>query len=471
MSDWTKPSRPYSIAHRGASAYAPDCSLEAYNKAVLLGADMWEVDIRLSSDGKLFAFHDGSFPDGKVFNSLTAQEIITEATRQNVPAEPLENILELAVQTESGIYADIKDVNATLPVMAALIDGGIEKAVLGAFDPHAAQLLVDADCPYPRSALVPVGVDPFEHAKGADVIHLCWEHMERPQALLDNAFFAEVERRHQLVVLWHEEDPARMAELRNLPVLGICSDRPELVHPWEAPSDWPVEVVCHRGACEVAPENTLDAAHCAFASGFHYVELDVYSLTDGTLAVIHDVTLNRTTNGHGAVSWQDSSALALLDAGGWYSDHFKGLKVPTLEEMLQIAQQYQKSLYIELKIVDPEALLICVKALGMLDKCFFWSFDRIVIDRLRALEPAANIMVRRQDVPSIDAALAMRPEVIEFTPREDSSEYDVCRAAGVKCMVAYMGSDTSVFTAIRNKRPDMVNLHHATAFRHWLDTV
>lgn len=468
MTDWTRPARPYAIAHRGASAYAPECSLEAYRTAARLGAEMWEVDIRTSSDGQLFAFHDPTFPDGRRLGEMTAEEIAAEAPRQQVPAERFETILSLAVETGCGIYADIKDLAATLPTLAALQQYGIEKAILGAFNPEAARMLAEAKCPYPRSALVPIGADPFEHAAEADVIHLCWEQMERPQDLLDAAFFAEVDRRGQRVVLWHEEDPARMAALRDLPVLGICSDRPELVQPWQAPKDWPVEIVCHRGGNEFAPENTLEAAHCAFAAGFSVVELDVYSLADGTLAVIHDATLERTTNGRGAVTWQTGAALAQLDAGDWFSPHFAGQSLPTLDQMLALAETYDGGLYIELKAADPATVLACVTARDALDRCFFWSFDRSRIAALRALSPEVRIMVRRGDLPRLDACLALAPSVVEFSPADDPAEFAACRAAGARPMIAYMGQDAAVFAKLRAAAPDLVNLHRPFAFRDWL---
>lgn len=468
MNDWTKPARAYSIAHRGASAYAPDCSLEAFKKAALLGADIWEVDIRLSSDGQIFAFHDKCFPDGQMLGDLTAQEVIEQAKAQNVPAEPFEHVLTLAQDTDSGIYADIKDVAATLPVLEALKAHNIEKAVLGAFDPAAAAMLAEADCPYPTSALVPLGADPFEHAAGADVIHLCWERMERPQDMLDAAFFAEVERRGQLVVLWHEEDPARMAALRDLPILGICSDRPELVHPWVPPPDWPVEIICHRGANEFAPENTHEAAHCAFAGGFHGVELDVYSLADGALAVIHDPTLTRTTNGDGAVSWTTSEDLAPLSAGAWFSPHFANAPIPAMKDFLDIATLYDGQLYVELKIADPDAVLKTVTQHGSLDRCFFWSFDFARLMRIRALNAAAKIMVRREDLPSIDAAIALNPYVVEFCLDADPSEIKACQAAGVRAMVAFMGRKEVGFERLCALRPDMLNLHAPYTFRRWL---
>ncbi|MEO0990599.1 MAG: glycerophosphodiester phosphodiesterase family protein [Pseudomonadota bacterium] len=469
MTDWLNPPRPYSIAHRGASAYAPDCSLEAYEKAARLGADVWEVDIRSSSDGVLITYHDATLPDGTPIGELTAEEIAAMSEEQGVPAVPFEEVLHLAKAKGAGIYADIKDLAATLPTLAALKAHGIEKAILGAFNPEAARLLDGADCPYPRSVLVPIGVDPFDHARGADVIHLCWEHMDRPQDLLDPAFFAEADRRGQKVVLWHEEDPDRMATLRTLPVLGICSDRPELVHPFRPPADWPVGIVCHRGATEFAPENTVEAAHCAFAAGFDIVELDVHQTRDGALAVIHDVTFDRTTDGRGAVQWASGETLSKLDAGSWYTPHFRGHGIPSLDEILAVAKGYGGGLYVELKSADPGRVLDAVTRHSMLDHCFFWSFNHSKLAEIRKLSADARLMVRRQDYPTLDLALAdLSPEVVEFATADDLTEFSQCRAGGAKPMIAYMGRDPATFDRIVEAKPDLVNLHFPFAFRDHL---
>ena len=462
---WTQPAKPYAIAHRGASAYAPDCSLEAYQKASRLGADMWEVDIRRAKCGTLITYHDRTLPDGTGIADLTAVEIAELAVQHDVPAVPFAEVVALAVQLGAGIYADIKDTAASVPVMEMIRDAGIEKAVLGAFDPDAAAILRRAGSPYPSSALVPLGADPFEHAKGADVIHLCWERMERPQDMLDAAFFAKVAEIGLLVVLWHEEDPARMAALRDLPILGICSDRPELVHPWKAPAVWDVQIVAHRGGTEFAPENTLEAAQCAFAAGFDFVELDVRQAMDGQI-VLHDATLERTTNGSGLVKEMSASALAALDAGSWYTPHFNDQHPPLLSEMLKIARLYQSQLYIELKDAEPEDVLNTVALFFDLESCFFWSENINLLGKLRGRSPAAKIMLRVQDFPSVADLLARKPDIVEVTLNELTAPLlATLRDAGAKVMVAYMGCDENTFDSIIEMRPDMVNLHFPFQFR------
>ncbi|MBL1420047.1 MAG: hypothetical protein COC24_005995 [Alphaproteobacteria bacterium] len=456
MQDWTQPQRPYSIAHRGASAYAEPNSLQAFIVAAQLNADFWEVDIHLTSDQKLVVFHDAKLPDGRALKDLTFEQI---------KAPSLEEILALAQKHDTGIYADVKDVAATLPVYEALKRAGIEKAIIGAFDPKAAILLKDAGCTYPSSALVPIGADPFEHAKHADVIHLCWENLDRPQDLLDGAFFTRVKAENKLVVLWHEEDPKRMADLRHLPILGICSDRPELVHPFTPPTEWSVEITCHRGANKIAPENTLEAAHCAFAAGFQYVEIDVHSTLDKELIVIHDHMLERTTNGTGLIAYKNYADIKNLDAGSWFSAHYKHLKIPTFDEILQVANQYGGKLYVELKTVNAQKVFNTVVKYNMLDNCFFWGFDAALLKDIREISTKAHIMIRRQDFTSLDETLAfLSPSIIEYTMAEDWSEFEACRAQGIKVMTAYMGEDKTDMQRIISARPDIVNLNHPFLF-------
>lgn len=460
MQDWTQPKRPYSIAHRGASAYAEPNSLRAFEIAAQLNADFWEVDIHLTIDHKLVVFHDAKLPDGRALKNLTFEQI-------NAPS--LEEILTLAQKHDTGIYADVKDIAATLPVYAALKQHGIEKAVIGAFDPQAAKMLKEAGCTYPCSALVPIGADPFLHAKDADVIHLCWEHLDRPQDLLDDAFFTRVKAENKLVVLWHEEDPQRMADLRHLPILGICSDRPELVHPFAPPVKWPVEIVCHRGANYIAPENTLEAAHCAFAAGFQYVEIDIHSTLDDELIVIHDHMLERTTNGNGLIAYKNYEAIKNLDAGSWFSAHFSTQKIPTFAEILSLANHYGGKLYVELKTADAQHVFDIVVKHNMLEKCFFWGFNAALLKEIREISTNANIMVRRQDFTSLDETLAfLSPTIIEYTIAEDWSEFETCHAHGAKVMIAYMGEDKTEMQRIITARPDLVNLNHPFLFREFL---
>jgi len=94
-------------------------------------------------------------------------------------------------------------------------------------------------------------------------------------------------------------------------------------------SEWPYpRLIAHRGGGVLAPENTLAALNTAVAHGYHGVEFDVMLSANGTPVVIHDETLERTTNGHGLVGQTQDVDLARLDAGSWYSSQFVGEPLP-----------------------------------------------------------------------------------------------------------------------------------------------
>src|SRR5215213_6287556 len=93
------------------------------------------------------------------------------------------------------------------------------------------------------------------------------------------------------------------------------------------PLQFPV-AVAHRGANRVAPENTLPAYQAAIALGCEYVEIDVRATRDGALVLVHDRTVDRTTDGTGAVAELDFAAIRALDAGVKFGDEFQGTRVP-----------------------------------------------------------------------------------------------------------------------------------------------
>lgn len=115
--------------------------------------------------------------------------------------------------------------------------------------------------------------------------------------------------------------------------------------------------IAHRGYSEFYPENTLIAVEEAFKRGIKYCEIDVSITSDGVYVLHHDpYTIARTTNGTGTISENSFDDLSLLDAGFWKSSYFKGTKVPTLVEALNLAQQYNAFLYLDIKGFDPVLL-------------------------------------------------------------------------------------------------------------------
>ncbi|TKD72661.1 glycerophosphodiester phosphodiesterase [Pseudalkalibacillus hwajinpoensis] len=109
-----------------------------------------------------------------------------------------------------------------------------------------------------------------------------------------------------------------------------------------------VQTVAHRGASGYAPENTMAAFEKSVEMKADYFELDVQLTKDGELIVIHDTSVDRTTNGSGKVKDMTLEELKHLDAGSWFGEEFAGEKLPTLGEVLD-AYRGKSGILIELK--------------------------------------------------------------------------------------------------------------------------
>ncbi|MHB8618610.1 MAG: glycerophosphodiester phosphodiesterase [Chloroflexota bacterium] len=133
-------------------------------------------------------------------------------------------------------------------------------------------------------------------------------------------------------------------------------------------------IIAHRGASGTRPENTMAAFRRAVELGAGGVELDVHLSSDGELVVIHDDTVDRTTNGHGAVAEKTAAELGALDAG-------QGEHVPRLAEVLALPI----ALNVEMKGPRLEANLAA--ALNDRPEVLVSSFDHDALERLRKLDP------------------------------------------------------------------------------------
>ena len=113
-------------------------------------------------------------------------------------------------------------------------------------------------------------------------------------------------------------------------------------------SDLP-RIIGHRGAKGHAPENTIASLRAAAAMGVRWVEFDAKLTHDGEVIVMHDETLDRTTDGTGAVADMDWVAIARLDAGGWFAGAFAGERVPTLRAAIAALAELGLGANVEIK--------------------------------------------------------------------------------------------------------------------------
>ena len=139
---------------------------------------------------------------------------------------------------------------------------------------------------------------------------------------------------------------------------------------------WPYPTwVAHRGAGLAAPENTIAAFRHGYESGFRMFECDAKISADGVVYLLHDATLDRTTNGQGMAHGYIWDELSMLDAGSWHSEWFAGSSIATLEEVSRFCIERECFLNIEIKpspgfdVVTGEQVAIQAKAL--------WSHQKI----------------------------------------------------------------------------------------------
>jgi glycerophosphoryl diester phosphodiesterase len=155
--------------------------------------------------------------------------------------------------------------------------------------------------------------------------------------------------------------------------------------------------IAHRGLSARFPENTLAAFKGAVDAGAHMIELDVNLTRDRQLVVIHDDTVDRTTNGRGAVRALTLEALGRLDGGSWFDPAFKAERLPTLAQVLD-AVKGRLMVNIEIK---PEAferhgpadaverqVLQLVRKKNMIDDVLVSSFEWQVLENIHRMEPA-----------------------------------------------------------------------------------
>lgn len=160
---------------------------------------------------------------------------------------------------------------------------------------------------------------------------------------------------------------------------------------------WPgIQVVGHRGTVKFAPENTIPAIKAAIDLGVDLIEIDIRETKDGELVLMHDETVNRTTNGSGNLSDMTLDEVKQLDAGSWFSDKFTGTRVPTLREAL--AAMRGKALPdLDFKAGTPRHLIEIVEEEELLGKVTLYCGDWDLLQRTQALAPDGFLL--RPTVP------------------------------------------------------------------------
>ncbi len=164
-------------------------------------------------------------------------------------------------------------------------------------------------------------------------------------------------------------------------------------------------VIAHRGSSADAPENTLAAFRLAVEQAADAIELDVDLTCDGQVVVMHDATIDRTTDGHGRVTDLTLAEIRRVDAGGWKSAAFNGERVPLLEEVFEAVGQ-RVLINVEIKGMSPRGNGIEAKVAGLIekhdliDRVIISSFNPFILRRAKRISPRlACGLIHALDLP------------------------------------------------------------------------
>lgn len=152
-------------------------------------------------------------------------------------------------------------------------------------------------------------------------------------------------------------------------------------------------IFAHRGASAHAPENTLTAFETALRQGAHGIELDAKLSADGHIVVIHDATVNRTTDGTGRVAKMELAALRELDAGSFFSSGHRGERIPTLAEVFELVVGTRAVVNVELTNYSTpkdglvEGVCAMVRLFGLEKRVLLSSFLPHNLEMARRLLP------------------------------------------------------------------------------------
>lgn len=212
----------------------------------------------------------------------------------------------------------------------------------------------------------------------------------------------------------------------------------------------PAFVASHRGDADAAPENTLPAVRAAIAAGFDYVEVDVALTRDGAAVLMHDATVDRTTDGFGRLSQLSLADVRSLDAGGWFGPEFLGTPVPLVEEFLDVLAASESRALIELKgewTPESTARLVSeIDARGLERRVAVSSFDArtlaLVAGESDVISRLAILRALPDDVVEAARSLGVRGVVVKGSAVIARPEIvDDLHAAGIRVVVYTFNED------------------------------
>jgi len=238
-----------------------------------------------------------------------------------------------------------------------------------------------------------------------------------------------------------------------------------------------MQILGHRGARGEAPENTLAGFRYGKKIGLDAFEFDVYLANDEKLVVIHDPTIDRTTNGTGRVTDFTSAELAALDARAGFSDYPLPCGVPLLDEVLDVVAD---AVYMQIEIKHDEParleraiplLLQTIDARNLKDKVVLTSFDVIalqILGRVAPDYPVWSLLGAFDSMDWIDRAQELRCKQINVSLQKANLQVaDKAREVGLR-VGGYGGNSKADLERARALQVECFTTDYPTQMREWM---
>lgn len=430
------------VVHRGSITIAPENTIKALQACVSDFIPWAEVDVRLTKDGKHVLLHDSTLDrttsgKGKL-SDITFEEVQKldagawfgprfKETKVPTLAEALEY-----AKGKLNLYLDCKAIDVKLLVQEVLA-AGMEQHVVVYGSPELATEVHVAS-----QGKVPVMI---KCRPGANMYQLTKE--ERPDAVEINAedYTPELGKQLEKVgirilinCLGKERDnPEVWNRMLQDGQKWIQTDDPAGLLMTAARLKWPkfpVKISCHRGANRYAPENTLPAFKEAMRLGIDYLEMDIRTTKDDQLFIMHDSTINRTTNGKGKVRELTANQLRELDAGSWLGQRWAKTPIPSFDEVLA-AFDDKASAYLDSKDISPEALAVMIRKYNLFDRHVVYQSPQF-LEKLKQIEPRARAMPPLRQYADLPKVAAIKPYAVDVNWNILSKQLiDDCHQRGI----------------------------------------
>ncbi len=447
------PPRPFQVmVHRGAMGQAPENSRAALRRCIGDFFEWAEVDVRRTKDGHYVILHDqtvdrttsgtGSISEltlGAVKDLDAGSWFASRYSRERILT--LSECLEFA-KGKINLYVDCKGVDPKR-LAREILDADMARQVVV----HGAPKLLAVVRKASKGRIPTMAKWRPENEKEewlarcpVAAVEIDAGHVTREVC---NWFHAR-DVKVQAKVLGGDSRPEVWDAVLDAGADWVQTDIPEEViahRLWKSLPKRPVMVAFHRGANRYAPENTIPAFEKAVRMGADYVEFDARTTTDGKFYILHDGSLDRTTNGMGSFAEHDSAHIQALDAGGWFGSPYKGLGLPSLDETMETLGG-GADLYFDAKDISAEALSQKLVGAGLVEHTVVYD-DVSSLAKLKAINSEIRLLCPLGDADEIEALCdELQPYAFDVSWKILSKELvERCHARKVKVFSDAMGRE------------------------------